>query len=172
MFGISYITKRHYNSVVDGQGRYGRLTFWSSFAVPTALAIVTFFFDIDLKVEVTAGFVSAFSIFVGLLLNVQAGMFALYDRDPRRPDDPKLASRYDRRDSNRRELIQDVSSKISYLLFVSILIVAICAVFLLVDPLDNMKIALLTFLFMHFVFTLLLLVEGVNALYAVEFTDA
>lgn len=172
MFSTPEIIGRYYEGLRAEPDHYGRLKVGLSIVVPIIAALVAAWLGDKVDPEILGGFLGAFSILAGLLLNVQAGIFSLYDRTPPPPTDPKLFERYNRKTTQRRRLIKGVNSAISYLLLVSSLLIVSCAIFLIVDGYDKAIIAVVAFIFSHFMVNLLILIERVDALYTVEFSNA
>lgn len=144
------------------------LTFY---AFPVVVGFVCFLSNVMLSREVYNLSITFFGIFIGLLLNIQVAIFAIFQRKWSEPNDRRLAQKRAKKAELRRRVMAEINANISYL----VLFCCIALVFLFVCFVRNwdgwLAPAVVVFMYAHFLLTLVMIVKRSHALFHSEYLD-
>jgi len=137
------------------------------FPILISLVLVVFMPKLDIQVHSLS--VSIFAIFSALLLNVQIALFSIYHRNWRRSNDANLQKMQIRKMDERRDLLKELNTNISYSIILSCFAVTyffILYIFKLNSHIWNFFCYLI---FFHFFLTLLMVIKRAHALFNQEY---
>jgi hypothetical protein len=110
-----------------------------------------------------------YGIFIALLLNLQVATFGIFQRKWPIPDDPRSAELQKSLLETRKALLREINANISYLTAISCVSVSIFLVFFALDAVGVVFVAISSYLYAHFVVTLLMVVKRSHALFRQEY---
>lgn len=139
------------------------------FAAPLLVGAVSFFFCFSVKQEFYNVSITFFGIFIALLLNLQVAVFSIYQRKWDSPTDKRLAARQEEVVRVRKKLLGELNSNISYLTFVCVVALIIFILFYVMQWLRGFAPAFAVAVYVHFIFTLLMVVKRAHALFQREY---
>lgn len=147
-------------SVVDGLFFYG---------LPLMTAAAAFKLDFSVSVDAYNVSITFFGIFIALLLNIQVAIFAVFQRQRKKPDDARLAEIQKGEIEARRLLLREANSNLSYLTLVSCVALVTFLVSYVFEWKDGFAAAIGVFLYGHFISTLIMIVKRFHALFQSEY---
>lgn len=115
--------------------------------------------------------ITFFGIFLALLLNIQVAVFAVFQRKWEAPRDSRIAEI--QRDSlrNKRLLLGEINSNISYLILlssVSLIFVLTCFLLGITSPALS---SILVGLYSHFMLTLFMIIKRAHSIFQREYSE-
>ncbi|WP_439471525.1 hypothetical protein [Brevundimonas sp.] len=139
------------------------------FAIPIGAGIAAFLFKIPLDRDVYNVTITFFGIFVGLLLNVQVAMFAIFQRQWSLPSDPKELQRFKSRSSERRGLLAELNTNLSYLTLFSCVALIEFFCFFTFRNTSEWAVAFSVATLFHFLSTLMMTIKRSYILFSKEY---
>jgi hypothetical protein len=115
--------------------------------------------------------ITFFGIFIALLLNIQVGMFAIFQRKWEISTDPRIALIQQETIRDRRTLLTELNANISYLILVCCVSLVGSFLFYLNKWETDFAPSLILVLYLHFLLTLLMIVKRAHALFHKEYRD-
>lgn len=140
------------------------------FLLPIIIAIATCYYGTNLDKETYGISISVFSIFTALLLNVQIALFAVYQRAWTSLKDKNLDEIQQSEINLRNDLLREVNTNISYLIILSCFAVTIFLIFYMTKTESKFASSISFFIYIHFLFTLLMVIKRAHALFSKEYT--
>jgi len=113
--------------------------------------------------------VTFFGIFIALFINIQVAVFGVFQRQWRVSDDPRIAELQQEKLLQRRDLLAEINSNISYLIVVSCMALVVFLILFVLDAKGNILGAMSAMIYFHFLLTLLMVVKRAHALFAREY---
>lgn len=168
-FDVSRIFIDHFQSLRTVDGKVSLSDFLILFLLPMCVGSSTLFISINLSSSAGQSLIAICSIFAALLLNLQFAMFGIFQREYNISSDPKLQEMSKKRSNDRRTILLEVNSNISYTILVCLLL---CC-FVLFDKISylNSKFldCVLVATFFHIILCILLIVKRSYALFLGEY---
>ncbi|MBA3678208.1 MAG: hypothetical protein H0W74_12545 [Sphingosinicella sp.] len=115
--------------------------------------------------------ITVFGIFIALLLNIQVGMFAIFQREWDISTDPRLEKIQRGTLEDRRVLLTELNANISYLILVSCTALFASLIFYTEEWERGLAPAVMVLLYTHFLLTLVMVVKRAHALFHKEYRD-
>lgn len=138
--------------------------------LPFIVSAIAAAFGIQLNKDTYGISISVFSIFSALLLNVQIALFSIYQRGWSSLKDTNLNEIQKQEIKDRNDLLGEVNTNISYLIVVSCIGVTLFLILYISDPKNKIMTFISYFLYLHFLFTLLMVIKRAHALFGKEYT--
>lgn len=166
------IIKDHVLTLKDAQtGKMSIVDFFSFYFVPLGAAIFSYSKCQSLDRESYSISITFFGIFIALLLNIQMAMFSIYQRKWQSDDDEMSQSVNKFSVENRRELLSQINSNISYLIAICCAALVVCLIFYLANHLSIFISAVIVWFYTHFILTMLMVVKRSHSLFQREYAD-
>ena len=141
------------------------------YIVPVLIGVLAWLF-LSLRGEVYNAALTFFGIFIGLLINVQVALFAIFQRKWNVPADVRSTEAQEATLALRGRLLKEANANISYLILVSC-IGAIASLCLYISGAgDGWASATMSMIVAHFFLTLLMVIKRLHALFAKEYEEA
>lgn len=164
------IVADHLNTLRNANtGRYSALDFILFYVVPIGCSIAAATFCLRLTETFYNLSITFFGIFIALLLNVQVAIFGIFQRKWDVPSDDKLAAIQREKLEERRTLLGELNSNLSYLVLVSCISLIIFLLFFVFDVKLWAKSAATVAIYTHFVLTLMMSVKRAHTLFQMEY---
>lgn len=167
------IVRGHWSTLYDARSNSRSLSDVVVFyGVPLAASIAAWYYGFVSNQNVYNVSITFFGIFVALLLNIQVAIFGIFQRKWDYSSDERIARIQTAVIKDRRRLLLEVNINLSYLIVVCCVALFI-ALLSFVQKYDTGFIpALMTFLYVHFLLTLLMVVKRAHALFHKEYRDS
>lgn len=167
---ILHILKAHLATLkVDGETRYHRPDILLFFLLPLLIAVIAWALGTTIDRDTFNVSISVFAIFSALLLNVQIALFSISQREWKREDDELSDDLKKKKLAERRELLGELNTNISYLIVVSCLAVTAFLGFYVVKEANSIATPISIWLYAHFFLTLLMVIKRAHALFQKEY---
>jgi hypothetical protein len=167
---VLHIIQAHLATLkTDGEARYHRPDILLFFILPLLISVMAWAFGGSIEKDTFSVSISVFAIFSALLLNVQIALFSISQRDWRPERDKLSADLQENKLEERRELLAELNTNISYLVVVSCLAVTSFLVFYVVKKTDCIETPVSIWLYAHFFLTLLMIIKRAHALFQKEY---
>lgn len=167
------IVQEHLKTLCNTRKPFSCLTDLSIFFLfPIAAGTAAFFVRMPLDREVYNVTITFFGIFTGLLLNVQVAMFAIFQRQWHLPTDPKSLPGFNARYSERRSLLAELNTNLSYL---TVFCCASLVAFFCFFTFNNMTptaVGCSVAILLHFLATLMMTIKRSHILFSKEYVTA
>lgn len=142
------------------------------YGIPITTAIAAFFARFDITIDGYSVSITFFGIFLALLLNIQVAIFGIFQRKWDTPSDPRLAQIQAQKLADRRVLLGELNSNISYLTLVSCLGLSAVLMFYVFKMQNGFGPAFLVFTYVHFILTFIMIIKRSHALFQKEYRDS
>jgi hypothetical protein len=170
---ISSIIRDHWATLYDARSnRTNYVDIGFFYVLPRAAAIAAYAFGFKLNPDSYNVSITFFGIFLALLLNIQVAIFAIFQRKWEPPSDARQADKQREALDNRRALLGELNSNISYLTVVSAIALVAFLIFFVAEWKEGMGPALSLALYIHFILTFLMIVKRSHALFQREYCDS
>ncbi|QDH74990.1 hypothetical protein FKQ52_09375 [Brevundimonas sp. M20] len=113
--------------------------------------------------------ITFFGIFIALLLNVQVAVFGIFQRKWEKPEDENLAEIQKSKLEQRRSLLGELNSNLSYLILISCFSLVTFLVFFVFPFRGSFSSVISCVLYGHFVLTLMMSVKRAHTLFQMEY---
>lgn len=161
----------HLNTLRDSRtGKASAVDFTVFFALPGAIGGAAYYWKFNVRPEIYNASIAFFGIFIALLLNIQVAIFAILQRKREKSTDSKIEKIENDELLDRRILLGELNSNLSYLVLFCCFSLVLFLVFYATDETSGISSAISTILFSHFVLTLLMIVKRSHALFQKEYT--
>lgn len=163
----------HYKTLCNTRNRFSCLTDLTVFfIIPIGSGIAAFLARMPIDREVYNVTITFFGIFTGLLLNVQVAMFAIFQRQWHIPTDPKSLPVFNSRYSERRSLLEELNTNLSYLtVFCCTSLVAFFCFFTFNNK-TPIAVGFSVAILLHFLTTLMMTIKRSHILFSKEYGTA
>lgn len=169
---VSSILRDHFATLhVAGHKRTSIADVLIFYVVPVALGSTAVSMGFEVRADAYNASITFFGIFIALLLNIQVGMFAIFQRKWEISSDPRIAEIQRETLEDRRTLLTELNANVSYLVLIA------CAALLasLASYIEKWEKgfapALMVLLYTHFLLTLVMIVKRAHALFHKEYRD-
>jgi hypothetical protein len=167
---VLHIVSGHLDTLKNpGEKRYHRPDVLLFFGLPALLVIGGVILAKPLKPDVYGVSISVFSIFSALLLNVQIALFSVYQRGWQKSGDDITDSVLIQKNADRRDLLGELNTNISYLILISCVGVTLFLIFYIFDVGEKIELSISIFLYAHFLLTLLMVIKRAHAIFQKEY---
>ena len=167
--GIKNIVLDHLSTLQNAKSdKISAFDIFLFYGLPLILAILVYIDKIKFGSEVFSQSIAVFSIFSALLFSVQVALFGIYTKKREEVDEYSEAFSKERIEA-RRVLVRETNANISYLIVLSAGSVTIFLSCFAIKIFDRFEPALAVFLYLHFMFTLLMIIKRVHALFDKEY---
>lgn len=164
------IIKDHVGTLKNAQnGKLSIVDFFTFYFIPLGVAIFSYINCESLDRESYSISITFFGIFIALLLNIQMAMFSIYQRKWQSADDSMSQSVDESSVENRRELLSQINSNISYLIAICCSALVVCLICYLTNFISVFISAIIVWFYTHFVLTMLMVVKRSHALFQREY---
>ncbi|WP_155734819.1 hypothetical protein [Rhodovulum sulfidophilum] len=137
--------------------------------LPALFGFSLFWFCVGLGDEVFGVSISVFSIFSALLFSAQVAMYGVFRADRKFSQDPITQAGEKDRLEEVRVLLREINTNISYLILVSFSSVTIFLALYVLDLPERLESAILGFLYLHFLLTLLMVIKRSHEVFDSEY---
>lgn len=170
---VSSIVRDHLETLYDSRSNRTSLSDFAIFyIVPTISAIISYYFQLKLDANAYNISVTFFGIFIALILNIQVAMFAIFQRKWEMPSDKRVAASMASTLAARKRLLIELNANLSYLILVGS-VALVLSLMSFIKSFDNRATpAVMVFLYVHFLLTLLMVVKRTHALFHKEYRDS
>ena len=141
------------------------------YGVPLIAALCGYATGFSVKSEAYNVSITFFGIFLALLLNIQVAIFGIFQRKWEPIVDKRQSDRQKASLADRRLLLLELNSNISYLTFVSCVALICFLVFYVAEWKSGVAPATAIALYTHFLLTFLMIVKRSHALFQREYLD-
>lgn len=139
------------------------------YGLPACIAGAAVYACVTVGNDVYSLAVSVFAIFAALLLSVQIALFGIFQRNWSAPEDAKLEKVWKEKLAERRELLVELNTNISYLTVTCCVFIIILVIFYVMRLWPQFELAVFCFLFFHFALTLFMVIKRAHALFHKEY---
>ena len=139
------------------------------FIVPLVVSLFAYGLSFSVQDEFYNVSITFFGIFIALLLNIQVAIFSIFLRKWDIPVDLKSQTLAEERINQRRLLLKEINSNVSYLILVSCLALFSCLVAYTESYLKGFFPAFSMLIYSHFFLTLLMIIKRVYAVFQKEY---
>jgi ABC-type multidrug transport system permease subunit len=167
------IVRDHLSTLRDARSNrmdYGDVLIF--YGVPIASAAAAYFLKFSLKTDAYNVSITFFGIFLALLLNIQVAIFSIFQRKWVEPVDKRLAEKQKAVLEERRSLLGELNSNISYLTVVSSVALVSIFVFFVAGWTSGAGPAVVLALYSHFMLTFIMIIKRAHALFQKEYRDS
>ncbi|MCX8996030.1 hypothetical protein NOF55_02830 [Rhizobiaceae bacterium BDR2-2] len=154
---------------VDGETRYHRPDILLFFILPLLMAVIASALGASIDRDTFNVSISVFAIFSALLLNVQIALFGISQREWKYEGDELSDDLKKKKLEERRELLGELNTNISYLIVVSCLAVTAFLIFYVMKQTSSIETLISIWLYAHFFLTLLMVIKRAHALFQKEY---
>lgn len=137
--------------------------------VPIIIGFSSVFVNINISKDFYNLSITFFGIFIALLLNIQVAIFGLFQRNWRAPHDDILLSQQIEKLEQRRKLLGQVNTNVSYLIVLSCLCLVANIGLFVFDANNSIARIISALLYSHFMLTLLMIIKRTHALFQKEY---
>ena len=140
------------------------------YVLPVAIAILAYYSDLVVKADFYNVSITFFGIFVALLLNIQVAIFGIFIRKWDSPSDVKSALSVANKLDQRKLLLGEINSNVSYLILVCCVSLIISLVAYTKSHVSGTLPALTVLIYTHFMLTLFMIIKRVYAIFQKEYS--
>jgi len=170
---IRYIIRDHLKTLRDAEAnRLSAFDILLFYIVHFILSGLAWWYNIDLKkADAYNVSITFFGIFIALLLNLQVAIFAILQRKWDPVADDRMQPYQDEKFADRQTLLAELNANLSYLILVCC-IALFAALILFVSGWNaGFGPATMIFLYVHFLFTLVMIVKRSHVLFQSEYGE-
>jgi hypothetical protein len=167
---VTHIVRGHFGTLRNAAtGRISLSDLFIFLATPIVLAFLLQYSSLKISKDFYNLSITFFGIFIALLLNIQVAVFGVFQRNWIKSDDHILSSIQLEKLGQRRKLLSELNTNVSYLVVLSC-ICLIIYIGLFSFEADNPVSRFVTIvLYVHFTLTLLMVVKRTHALFQGEY---
>jgi hypothetical protein len=167
---VFYILRAHWGTLrADGDVRFHRPDILLFFIVPALIAVIMGASGGNLDDDAFSVSISVFSIFSALLLNVQIALFGISQRVWQKEKGSILDEMKNEKIEERRILLSELNTNISYLIVISCFSVTFYLFFYVSDVISWVEGPLSVWIYCHFFLTLLMVIKRAHSLFQKEY---
>ena len=142
------------------------------YGTPIAVAVAAFYSGFCVTIDGYSVSITFFGIFLALLLNIQVAIFGIFQRKWDAPSDPRLAEMQRQNLADRRTLLKELNSNISYLTLISCTGLSAVLMFYVFKITNGFGPAFSAFVYVHFILTFIMIIKRSHALFQKEYRDS
>lgn len=170
---VASIVRDHWATLYDVQSnRANYVDVIVFYALPIAAGLAVYALCFKVKPEGYSVSITFFGIFLALLLNIQVAIFAIFQRKWDAPVDKRQADAQKLELEDRRTLLGELNSNISYLTIISCVALIAFLIFYVAEMTDGIGPAVAVVLYTHFILTFVMIVKRSHALFQKEYRDS
>ncbi|MET3725868.1 hypothetical protein [Sphingomonas trueperi] len=170
---VTSIIRDHWATLYDAQSnRTNFVDVIVFYGAPIAAGAIAYFLSFKVKPEGYNVSITFFGIFLALLLNIQVAIFAIFQRKWDEPSDKRQADAQRMDLADRRKLLGELNSNISYLTIVSCIALIAFLIFYVAELKEGLWPAIAVVLYSHFILTFVMIVKRSHALFQKEYRDS
>lgn len=170
---VASIVRDHWATLYDAQStRTNFVDVIVFYALPIAAGAAAYALCFKVKPEGYNVSITFFGIFLALLLNIQVAIFAIFQRKWDAPSDKRQADAQKVELEDRRTLLGELNSNISYLTIVSCVALIAFLIFYVAELKEGIGPAVAVALYSHFILTFVMIVKRSHALFQKEYRDS
>ena len=170
---VASILRDHWATLYAAQSnRTNYLDLIVFYILPISAGIGAYKLGFNVKPEGYNVSITFFGIFLALLLNIQVAIFSIFQRKREQPLDKRQADAQKAELIDRRTLLHELNSNISYLTIVSCFALIAFLIFYVAEMKDGIGPAVAVVLYSHFILTFVMIVERSHALFQKEYRDS
>jgi hypothetical protein len=168
---VRQIVSDHVKTLVDhNTGRMPFSDFLVFLFIPVGAGILAYASKVPLDRDVYNVTITFFGIFIALLLNVQVAIFSIFQRRWSLPTDVKALARFNDRAEERKHLLSELNSNLSYLtLFCCVALVEFFCFFVFKNT-TPIAVGFFSATLFHFLTTLLMTIKRSHILFSKEYS--
>ena len=164
------IIKDHFETLRDSRtNRYSVADFIIFYGIPILTGIAPFIWCIRFNSNFYNVSITFFGIFIALLLNVQVAIFGIFQRKWDKPEDENLADIQKEKLEERRYLLGELNSNLSYMTLVSCFALMFFLLFFVFEIFPLVAASLTCVVYIHFILTLMMAVKRSHTLFQMEY---
>lgn len=169
---VSSIVREHLATLhVAGKTGLSLGDFTLFYIVPVATMVFSVWANFEARSDAYNASLTFFGIFIALLLNIQVGMFAIFQRKWDLSNDKRVQDLQREIIEDRRILLTELNSNISYLVLVCCVALFASLLFYVKKWENGLAPAVMVLLYVHFILTLVMIVKRAHALFQKEYRD-
>jgi len=168
---ITSIIRAHWTTLYNAEHRISVLDIVVFYVTPLLAAAVIYYADMKVKLDHYNASITFFGIFLALLLNIQVAIFAIFQRKWDFAQDKRQASIQERELADRKTLLGELNTNISYLTIFSCLALVLFLTFYVADLTSGLAPSIAVFLYLHFLLTFMMIIKRAHALFQKEYRD-
>ena len=170
---VRYIIRDHLRTLRNADtGKTSAFDVLLFYFAPLAVAISAWWSHIDLKkADAYNVSITFFGIFIALLLNLQMAIFAILQRKWEPSADDRMQPYQDEKFRNRQTLLAELNANLSYLILICCIALFAALVFFVREWNAGFGPAAMIFLYVHFLFTLIMIVKRSHVLFQTEYSQ-
>jgi len=166
------IVRDHLTTLYDANSNRTKLTdILIFYIIPLAAGAIAFTLNFKVKADSYNVSITFFGIFLALLLNIQVAIFGIFQRKWDAPLDQIKAQEQTKLRIERRKLLSELNTNISYLTVVSSVALVAFLIFYVAELDEGLSPAVAVILYSHFILTFMMIVKRSHALFQKEYTD-
>jgi len=169
---VSSIVREHLATLhIAGKTRLSVSDLSLFYLVPVVAMAFSVWANFEARSDAYNASLTFFGIFIALLLNIQVGMFAIFQRKWDLSSDARVREIQREIIEQRRTLLTELNSNISYLVLVCCVALFASLLFYVKKWEHGVAPAVMVFLYVHFILTLVMIVKRAHALFQKEYRD-
>ena len=169
---VTSIIVDHFQTLRDAQrNKLSAADIFLFYFIPIIAGALGLFAEFTIRADAYNASITFFGIFIALLLNIQVGMFAIFQRKWEISSDIRVAAIQQEVLVERKTLLTELNANISYLILVSCVSLVASFLFYLEKWEWGFAPSLTLALYLHFLLTLLMVVKRAHALFHKEYRD-
>jgi len=170
---VASIVRDHWATLYDVRSNRTNYTDVIVFYVlPILLGATAYTLSFKIKIDFYNVSITFFGIFLALLLNIQVAIFGIFQRKWETPNDDRQADTQRSELIDRRKLLSELNSNISYLTVVSCTALVVFIVFYVSENKEGVCPAISVTLYAHFILTFVMIAKRSHALFQKEYRDS
>lgn len=167
---VSRIVRDHFVTLRDADSSGVALIDLSLFALaPILFSILSYLGKYEFKPDFYNVSITFFGIFIALLLNIQVAIFSIFLRRWDIPNDNREKHLVEARLNDRKLLLKELNSNISYLIVFSCFSLLLFLCIFALSIVNTIVSAFSVLIYTHFMLTLLMVVKRAYALFQSEY---
>ncbi|MES1975082.1 MAG: hypothetical protein V4472_21700 [Pseudomonadota bacterium] len=170
---VRYIIRDHFRTLRNAETkRVSAFDILLFYAIPTVVAGLSWYYQLDLKKSDAFNVsITFFGIFIALLLNLQVAIFAILQRKWKPSADDRMQPYQDEKFRDRQTLLGELNANLSYLVLVCCIALFAALIFFVREWNAGLGPAMMIFLYVHFLFTLVMIVKRSHVLFQSEYSE-
>jgi amino acid transporter len=170
---VRYIIGDHLKTLRNAEtGKVSLFDYLLFYAIPLLAAALTLISTVDLKKpDLFNVSITFFGIFIALLLNLQVAIFGILQRKWAPSSEAREQVNKDERREDRQALLSELNANLSYLVLVCCVALFGALVFFIREWTAGAGPAVMAFIYLHFLFTLVMVVKRSHVLFQSEYNE-
>jgi hypothetical protein len=170
---VTSIIFEHWRTLYDARRhRVAYIDVLVFYVAPFVVAMGAYWCGLIIKPDQYSTSITFFGIFLALLLNIQVATFSIFLRRWQKPTDNREENIQARELKDRRLLLSELNANVAYLTVFSTFSLVLFLSFYIFGATSSFCSGVAIFVYLHFIFTLLMVIKRSHALFQKEYRDS